>query len=262
MKKVGLALSSGGARGFSHIGVIKVLKKHNINVECVAGTSMGALVAAYYALFLDVAGLEKTALSFRRGDLLKLIDFNDPRLSLVKGEKVKAFLKSIFGYMTFSDTKIPLKIGATSLQDGSKVIFSSGKIVDAVMASGAVPGVFPPVRYKGQDLVDGGLSDATPVEIVRAMGANMIVAVDLFGLERQKSRTYANTRDAVERAYCILMSKLSSYETEKYAKNIVVLRPKTGSRIQTFSFYNAEKNIRAGEIEAMKKISEIKKLLK
>ncbi len=260
MKKLGLALSSGGARGYAHIGVIKVLQKNNIPIEYVAGTSMGAVVAAYYALFLDMSGIEKIILNFKKRDMLKIIDFNDPRVSIVKGIKAKAFLKNIFGEKTFADTKIPLKLGATSLQDGSKVIFSSGKIVDAIMASGAFPGVFPPIKYNGKDLVDGGLSDATPVDMVREMGAEVIIAVDLFSLEYYKNRNYNNMGEVLVRTYEIIMSKLSNYKIKEYGKNIIVLKPKTGSRMQTFSFYNAQ-NIMAGAIEAEKNLSKIKKLL-
>jgi NTE family protein len=262
MKKLGLALSSGGARGLAHVGVIKVLRKNNIPIDHVAGTSMGALVAAYYALNDDIMEFEKLLLKFRKRDLLKLIDVNDPRVSLVKGEKVRKFLKNLFGNKTFKDTKIPLKIGATALENGSKVIFSTGKIIDAVMASGAFPGVFPVVKYKRKHLVDGGLADATPVDLVKKMGADVIVAVDLFSLEYYKNRRYQTMKEVLERTYEIIMSKLADYKEKEYGKNIIVLKPKTGKRIQTFAFYNAKKNIRAGEIEAEKHLRKIKRLLK
>ena len=261
MKKVGLALSSGGARGYAHIGVIKVLKENKIPIDCVAGTSMGAVIAAHYALHGSIKPLEKIALSFRKIDMLKIIDLNNPKISIVKGEKARNFLKTMFGNKTFADVKIPLKIGATALQTGKEVIFTSGKLVDAVMASGAFPGVFPAIKYNGKDLVDGGLADATPVDMVKSMGAQVIIAVDLFGLGFNRNRTYNNLVEVLGRTYEIIMSKLSNYRMKEYGSNIIVLKPKTGSRMQTFSFYNAPQNILSGENEARKHIEKIKRLL-
>ncbi len=262
MKKLGLALSSGGARGFAHIGVIKVLEDNKIPINCVSGTSMGAAIAAYYALNLEIRNLEKVLIDFRKRDMLKLVDVNDPRVSIVKGKKVREFLKPFFGNKTFNDIKIPLAIGATALEDGSKVTFRKGKIIDAVMASGAFPGVFPPVKYRGKHLVDGGLADATPVDLVNKLGAEVIIAVDLFSLTKNKKRTYSKITDVLGRTYEIIMSKLADYKIKGYGKNIVVLQPETGPRIQTFAFYNAKKNIKAGEIEAKKHLKKIKKLLR
>jgi len=262
MKKLGLALSSGGARGFAHIGVIKVLVENKIPIHYIAGTSMGAFISAYFALNLEIKGLEKIALNFRKRDMLKIIDVNDLRISLVKGEKGRQFLKNFLGNKTFKDIKIPLSIGATALEDGSKVVFSKGKLLDAVMASGAFPGVFPPVKYKGKHLVDGGLADATPVDLVRQLGANVIIAVDLFNLTRYKDRNYDSIKNVLGRTYEIIMYKIADYKEKEYGKNIVVLKPETGSRIQTFAFYNAKNNIRAGEIETKKHLKKIKRLLK
>ena len=262
MKKLGLALSSGGARGFAHIGVIKVLMDNKIPIEFVSGTSMGAAIAAYFALNLEVRSLERVLVKFRKRDMLKLIDVNDPRISLVKGIKAKQFLKSIFGNKTFKDCKIPLSIGATALEDGSKITFQKGKILDAIMASGAFPGVFPPVKYRNKHLVDGGLADATPVDLVEDLGAEVIVAVDLFGLTRFKDRDYNSVKDVLGRTYELIMSNLADYKIKEYGKNIIVLQPETGSKIQTFAFYNAKKNIKAGEIETKKHLRRIKRLLK
>jgi NTE family protein len=109
MKKIGLALSSGGARGFSHIGVIKALMENKTPIHYIVGTSMGSIIAAYYALHKDVTGLELIVDDFNKADMLSLIDVNDPRKSIVKGDRARLFLKRIFGDKTFADTKIPLR---------------------------------------------------------------------------------------------------------------------------------------------------------
>ncbi len=260
IKKLGVALSSGGARGFAHIGVLKVLEKNNIPISYITGTSMGAVIAAFYALYGEVRTVEKIALGFRKRDTIKLVDLNNPKYSLIKGKKLKSFLKKYFGNKTFRDTKIPLKVGATALEDGSQVVFSRGKILDALLASGAFPGVFPPVKYRGKHLVDGGLSDATPVNLVKKMGADVILAVDLFTLRKIKQQNFT-MMDVLERTYEILVSNLSKYSEKEYGKNIIVLRPKAGHRIETFHFHRAKKYIEAGEKEALKYLKKIKKIL-
>ena len=151
-KKVGLALGSGGARGFAHIGVIKVLEENNIPIDCIAGTSIGAVAAAYYALNLNITGLEEMSLGFKKSKILSWIDLNNPAVSLVKGKKLRKFLLELFGNKTFKDTMIPLSIGATALEDGKRVVFREGRIVDAIIASSSIPGIFPVVRHNEKHL--------------------------------------------------------------------------------------------------------------
>jgi NTE family protein len=262
MKKLGLALSSGGARGFSHIGVIKALMENKIPIHYVAGTSMGAVIAAYYALHKDVTGLELVVSDFKKADMLTIFDLNDPRKSIVKGDKARQFMKRMFGDKTFEDTKIPLRIGATSLQTGEEIVFSSGKILDAIMASGAVPGVFPPVKYKEHDLIDGGIGQAIPVEMISEMGAEVIVAVDLFSIRPQMKRNFDDIVSVIERTMELLLSKVSDYNIKEYGKNVIIIKPDTGRRLDTFSFYNGKEKIKAGYIETEKHIEDIKKLIK
>lgn len=262
MKKIGLALSSGGARGFSHIGVLKVLMENKIPIDYIAGTSMGAVIASYYALFLEVKGMEKVAVEFKKRDMLKIVDFNDPRISIIKGDNLRKFLANIFGSKTFEDAKIPLRIGATSLQTGESVIFSKGSIVDAIMASGAFPGVLPTVKYNDMNLADGGLAATVPVKMTKEMGAEFIIAVNLFNQKSQKKRNFGNIVDVLERTIELLQAKLSEYELNEDVKNLYVLTPETGSRLQTFSFYNGKQNVEAGYNEAKKHIETIKALIK
>ncbi|MBW2971125.1 patatin-like phospholipase family protein [Candidatus Woesearchaeota archaeon] len=259
-KTIGLALGSGGARGLAHIGVIKILEKHHVPIDLIAGTSMGAAIAAHYSLFRDVKKLEQITLEFRRRDTIRLIDLNNPQRSMIRGQKIREFLIDRLGEATFNDVKIPLRIGATALEDGRSVVFRSGKLVDAIMASGAIPGIFPPVKYRGRHLVDGALTDATPVDLVAEMGAEVIIAVDLFVLERFNKKPLTMLH-VVNRSYAILMDSLVKYSTKEYGDNIVVIKPNTGRRMQTFNFHKGKEMIRAGEIAANSQIKRIKKLI-
>jgi len=261
-KKVGLSLSSGGARGLAHVGVIKILEQNNIPIDFISGTSMGALVAAYYALHGEVKELEKMALSFKKKrDLFRIIDINNPKKSLVKGRKIKEFLKQYYGDKTFKDTKIPLRLGATDINTGKQVIFKSGKILTAALASASFPGVFPPVKHKNRYLVDGGIVDYAPTSLVKDLGAEVIISVEIASSNFPKLEKY-DTMSVVERVYEIFLSNTVALEDRVYDKNIIILSPRTGTRFNVFSFHQSKKYIRAGEIEAEKRIKKIKRKIK
>ena len=178
-KKVGLALSSGGARGFAHVGVIKILEKNGIPIDYICGNSMGSIVAAYYALFGSVDGLEEFARHFKRRDLFKFLDIGNLRESLIKGERAMQWLEDTFGERTFKDTIIPLKIGATTLEDGKEVVFDSGPIVPAVLASCSLPGFLPPFKIFDYLLLDGCIIQTVPINAAYDLGADIVIAVDV-----------------------------------------------------------------------------------
>lgn len=177
-KTVGLALGSGGVRGLAHIGVIKALIKHKIPIDYISGASIGAWVGAHFALYKDI---EKTA-DFTAGKKKeKLISFLEPNMSggLVKGDKLETLLNDWLDDTTFADLKIPLKIAATDLISGNKIVCSEGRLAPAIRSSISVPGVFRPVIFEHRALVDGGISNPVPVDLVKELGAEIVVAVNL-----------------------------------------------------------------------------------
>jgi len=177
-KKIGLVLGSGGSKGLAHIGVIKALKKKNINIDYIAGSSIGALISAYFAMNNDINKLEKIFLQHDWKTGLSIIDpsFNG---GLVKGEKLEKLVKEIIGDFKFNETKIPLAITATDLITGNGIVFKDGDIIKAVRASMSVPIIFQPIEYKNKLLADGGLSNPLPVDVIKSMGANFVIAVNL-----------------------------------------------------------------------------------
>lgn len=179
-KKVGLALGSGAIRGFALIGVLQALKEHEIPIDLISGASSGAIVAAHYAVFQDANLLkEELLLSAKKNKLPSVFDLG-LRGGLIKAEKVSNFLKQLFAKKTFLDTKIPLRIVTTDLVDGRPTFFSEGKLAFCVQASCAVPVIFEPIKYQGHCFVDGGLSDPVPVNILKKMGADVVIAVNLY----------------------------------------------------------------------------------
>ncbi|EFC91503.1 Patatin [Dethiosulfovibrio peptidovorans DSM 11002] len=176
--KIGLALGGGAARGCAHIGVLRALEENSIPVGCIAGTSIGAMVGAVYAS----GGMDHLEELLLKMDLLQLLSYFDvvfPHSGLVDGRKVTELLRGILGDRSFDDLSVPFAAVATDLGDGSEVVLSSGDVIDAVRASIAVPGVFTPFVTDEALLVDGGLVDPVPVNVVRSLGAEFVIAVDL-----------------------------------------------------------------------------------
>lgn len=177
-KKIGLALGSGSARGWSHIGVIRALSDAGIKPDCIAGTSMGALVGSFYAAG-SIDELEEFARNFDWKQLSSFIDISLPRTGLIEGRKLSDFFHKHLKDMNIEDTDIPLATVATDLNTGTEVIIRKGSLIDAVRASISVPGVFTPVQLNNMLLVDGGLVNPVPVSVLKEMGADIVIAVDL-----------------------------------------------------------------------------------
>ncbi len=166
------------ARGFAHIGVLKVLNRHNIYPSIVAGTSIGAVVGGCY-LAEKLNDLEEWALSLNRYKILSYLDFRVRSAGLVGGKRLKDTLEMHFKDATFADLPHPLICIATDLSTGHEVWMREGFIIEALTASFALPGVFPPVLYDQRHLVDGALVNPCPISPCQALGARMTIAVDL-----------------------------------------------------------------------------------
>lgn len=167
--KIGLALSGGGAKGLAHIGVLKVLEEVQIPVHMLAGTSMGGAVAAFYAAGLSVAEIEQFARSLR---LLDIVQRDRSFTGLIGNDKIANRLREVLGGdLAFDQLKLPLALVATDLEAGTEVVIREGPVVEAVLATMAVPIIFPPVKWQGRLLVDGGLLNQVPFDVVRQMGA-------------------------------------------------------------------------------------------
>ena len=179
-RRVGLALSSGGARGFAHIGVIQVLEENGIEVDVVAGCSMGSYIGAVWAYGYDGVAMERQARELEhRWGLFDLIDpFILPRKGFLRGEKVKHRLKRAIGDVHFSELVRPLRIVATHLASLDRVILSSGEVAKAVHASSAIPGACVPVEWEGELYIDGGIADPLPVDVLGEMGIERIIAIN------------------------------------------------------------------------------------
>jgi NTE family protein len=174
---VGLALGSGSARGWAHVGVIRALEQAGIRPDLVCGTSIGALVGAAYAAG-ELERLEQWVLGLGFKDV---VAFMDVSLSsgLLKGERLMDFFRRNFADRPLEELAMPFAAVATSLRTGAEVWLRHGSTLDAVRASIALPGLFAPALREGSVVVDGGLVNPVPVSLARAMGADVVIAVDL-----------------------------------------------------------------------------------
>ncbi len=179
-KKIGLALGSGGSRGYAHIGVIRTLLEHNIPIDYLAGASAGALFGGLFAANNDINAVQDFAEGFDYKDFFPLLTDVNVRKGMIKGNKVLEYIRSALGSVTtFADLATPLSIVATDLVSGEPVIFSTGDLATAIRASISLPYLFEPVSLNSTILIDGGASIPVPVDAVRAMGADIVIAVNL-----------------------------------------------------------------------------------
>ncbi len=179
--KMGLALGAGGARGLVHIGVLRILEKEGIRPDYIAGTSIGAVVAGAYAAGRSSDSIEDV---FRQTDWKKMVDFTLPKSGLLEGKFVERRIRTLVRNSNFKDLRIPLQVVAYDMSLRKKTVFNKGDVTKAVCASLAIPGIFAPLKIGSHEYIDGGVSDPTPFDLLKEMGADVIIAVDLFSKER------------------------------------------------------------------------------
>lgn len=294
---LGLVLGSGAAYGLAHIGVLRILEKENIPIDILAGSSMGALIAAFWSAGYHANELEKIAQSLdQKNAFFKLIGFNDLSIAhrgFFHGRQVTHFMESYLGNQTFHDLPVPVKIVATSLTTSQEVVFENGRIVDALRASISIPGIFRPFNYRGELLIDGGILDPLPVDVLAKMGIKKIIAVDVLSSPEdraQRSRLRAEKKKSLQKEkaeeplwkhflapildkvnrhfssniFNVIMNTIQFMEYEiaqvSSQEADVLIRPVVHDA-HWAEFYRAEKFIKAGEEKTLEQLDEIKRLL-
>ncbi len=178
-RKIGLALSGGAARGLAHIGVLAILEKEGIHIDMIAGTSMGALVGAVYAQRRKAAALKEQAIYWGARRLSLFSELTLSRAGLIRGRKIEKMLKEILGDVEFKDLHIPFACVATNIDSGEEVVIKQGLVRKGLRASISIPVILKAVRDEGRYLVDGGLLNNVPVDVLHEMGADFIIAVNV-----------------------------------------------------------------------------------
>jgi len=254
--RLGLALSGGGARGLAHIGVLKVLAREGIPMDCLAGTSMGGVIAAAYATGMSPAEIESEALvTTRWRRLASLADLSLPRQGLFRGHRLLAYFERHLGQRTFADLDVPLALVTVDLNTGQEVILREGPVALAVRATVALPGLLAPVEVDGRRLVDGGLLNNLPADVVRQMGAQVVIAVDVSAKHgdvwrnhvRWAPETVVETIQVLGESLSVMVSTINEEKLTR-ARPEVLIRPAILAGVNVVAGYHRAKElIDAGE---------------
>jgi len=250
--KIGVALGGGFARGIAHIGVLRILEQNDIPIDFIAGTSVGALIAAAYASGTSLDDLA------RQGEATRFRDFGRwtvSRMGMASNERLEDFLHRFTTARSFDQMRIPLTIVAADLVTGESVHFTSGEIGPALRASCAYPGLFLPVESGKHILVDGFLTEAVPAPALRRMGAELVIAVHLeAGLLDTRPR---NTIEVISRSFSILQA--SSGQPWRAAVDVLI-EPDV-RHVLWDEFVKTPQLIAAGEDAAHSALPKVKSLL-
>ncbi|HEY4542127.1 MAG TPA: patatin-like phospholipase family protein [Noviherbaspirillum sp.] len=254
--RIGLALGGGAARGFAHIGVIKVLEAQGIVPDIVVGTSAGSLVGALYAAGNDGFALHKLALEM---DEAAISDWSVPLFArnagVLKGEALQHYVNRTLQNLPLERMKIPFGAVATDVRTGVPVVFRRGNTGLAVRASSAVPGVFQAVRIGEQQFVDGGLAAPVPVRFAREMGADFVIAVNISA--QPESQPAETTLDLLLQTFAIMGRSINQYELRD--ADIVIQPALAGMKAADFQGRNTA--VLAGEQAATLALGELRRKL-
>jgi len=271
-RKVGLALGGGAARGMAHIGVLQILEKSNIPIDMIAGTSAGAAVGAIYAQGKNTDELKKLAQSWDWKQRAQVIDLALPRSGFIAGHRIKKLLKSIIGDVNFDELKMPFACVATDVITGEEVVINQGSVLEAVRASISVPIIFSVVKYGERYLVDGGLVNPVPVSVLKDMGADFIIAVNVTPrLNRIPGAVYLKESDSEGKSatkepniFSVIMKIFSINNSQVVEASLngadVIIEPRMAG-IGMADFSHAEECILEGGLSAIDAVLEIKRRL-
>ncbi|MEA3287043.1 MAG: patatin-like phospholipase family protein [Candidatus Marinimicrobia bacterium] len=186
---VGLALGAGAAKGFAHVGVLEALEEAGVRIDMIAGSSMGAIIGGGYAAGMTVSELSDVALNSNWLDVLNLLDPIFPTRGFIDGQKITLYLDDLYGSKAIEDLAIPFAATTVDILNGDLYVINKGSLATATRASSSVPIVFNPLASGNRILVDGGMIDPVPIDVVRSMGADYIIAVNVLAFPEGKDAT-------------------------------------------------------------------------
>jgi NTE family protein len=228
--RIGVALGGGAAKGLAHVGALQAFEEEAVRIDYLAGTSIGALVASYYAFGKPLEDIRKIGAEMH---VTKVMNFTLKKRGFFNTDAIREMILRDLGDVRIEDAKIPLSICTTDIVTGEQVTFEKGSLALAVCASMAVPGLFVPVEIDGRLLVDGGIVENVPVSVLDDMGAGIIVAIDLNGIKKYPVPNDVvdvignaidigmdlRTRDQLKKADIVLSLDLSQYSRVGNAEN-------------------------------------------
>lgn len=260
--KLGLALGSGGWRGLAHIGVIKSLLKHGFSISAIAGSSAGALIGGLYASLQDIEAVESLSARLNYKDLL--FAFADPstKLGLFQGTNTLKLIQKFIGKVNIETLPIPFAAVASDIFSGQAVTLTQGDLAAAIRASSSVPLIYEPVNIDHQLLIDGGAANPVPVAAARSLGADIVIAVDIYKSMFKNTIPHQKLSkiDVINLSYHLLLSKLAEHDAQ--FADLVIEPDIQNLALDPFSkFINNQATINLGETAMDQKISELNNLI-
>jgi NTE family protein len=247
--RIGLALGGGAAKGFAHIGVIKMLEANGITPTAVAGTSAGSVVGVLYASGMDPYRLQQRAVALDESQIRDVSLFSG---GVVKGQKLQDYVNGQIGGKPIERLPKPFAAVATQLETGQRTVFNRGNAGQAVRASSSIPGVFEPVKIGGKTYVDGGVVSPVPVDAARQLGADLVIAVDISS--KANGKTPDGMLGIVNQSVAIMGQKLGEQEL---ARAEVIIRPRVAA-IGPAEFEQRHQAILEGERAAQAALPQIR----
>ncbi|MFC2005810.1 patatin-like phospholipase family protein [Chloroflexota bacterium] len=253
--KIGLALGSGAARGLSHIGVLAVLEREGIPIDMIAGTSIGAIIGVLYAQQKDTGWIKKLALDLSRKRFTFLADPSLSKTGIIRGRRIEKTLRATIGDTEFKDLRIPAACVATDIDSGEEIVIKTGLVWEGIRSSASVPVIFTVAEWEGRYLVDGSLVNPVPVSIVRAMGADLVIAVNVIPHREIKTTTEPNIFTVLMQTINIPSQRIIN---SSLAGADVIIEPQV-EHIGYANFHQAEECIVQGEKATQDSIPEIRR---
>lgn len=250
---VGLALGAGAARGIAHLGVLEVLVREGIPIDCIAGTSAGAVAGGVFAAGADLGWTERLVANLDWGHLVRL---SVPRLGFVRTEPLLQLLRLLTKGRTFAELELPFAAVAVDVERGTEVVLREGPVAEAILASSSIPGIFVPQRLGDRLLVDGGILNRVPVDVVRGLGAQVIIGVDV-GLEEPTVQV-KNILDVMNQSFEIMQREIARYKLGEPVD--VMIRPDLG-KLSGYRLEAAPSIIEAGRVAAQAALPAIRQAL-
>ncbi len=234
MRRLGLALSSGGARGAAHLGVLKALEDARVSVHAIAGVSVGAQVGGLYAAGAPLSAIEEFWARLGNAQVARGLLPTFPYRGWSNGQEVARAVRELVGDCRVEDALIKFAAVATDLSTGEPVVLDRGPLVEAVRASTSIPGLFIPARLAGRHLVDGGLSSPLPVKIVRGMGCDVVLAVDVLASPGERAFRRLNVFTILLQMSTIFQRRIAELQVQLETPDVYV-RPSFGSQPPTYA---------------------------
>jgi NTE family protein len=253
--KIALVLGGGAARGFAHVGVIRALEQEKIPVHMIVGTSVGSLIGALYASDPNSFNLEWLSFTIEKDDIFDYSVIYS-KMGPVQGDRLEKFIQTKVKVKNMEQMKIPFYAVATDLNEGKTWVFEKGSVAKAVRASCSIPGIFTPLEMNGRTYVDGGVTDNLPVDIARAKGADIIIAVSIS--KPSSSNVQFNSLiDVLLQSIDIMGRELVTYKSRDYD---VLIEPAVGDVGMT-DFTQKKRLMDAGIQAAKRVMPKIKKII-